>query len=165
MGQKNSNPQPGDLIEIFRRGYRHWALYMGDGYVIHVTDEGIVISTDGITSTFSGKATVKKELLTEVAGNAKWRVNNKYDRRHVPFSVEEIIQRAESCVGREVEFSVLNNNCEHFVTELRYGVRLSDQVRNVVFRTVVAAETFLLSHMATAVVKSFSSNSSKERNC
>uniref|UniRef100_A0A8C8XY87 LRAT domain-containing protein n=1 Tax=Panthera leo TaxID=9689 RepID=A0A8C8XY87_PANLE len=30
------NPQPGDLIEVFRSGYQHWALYLGDGYVINI---------------------------------------------------------------------------------------------------------------------------------
>ncbi|XP_056354519.1 uncharacterized protein LOC130256689 isoform X2 [Oenanthe melanoleuca] len=89
-------PIPGDLIEIKRGYFDHWAIYVGRGYVIHVTDQGILFSSDGITSTFTARATVKKELLTEVAGNDNWRVNNKYDRRHVPFSVEEIIQCVES---------------------------------------------------------------------
>lgn len=34
------NPQPGDLIEIFRPAYQHWALYLGDGYVINVAPVG-----------------------------------------------------------------------------------------------------------------------------
>lgn len=36
------NPQPGDLIEVFRPGYQHWALYLGDGYVINLTPLGKV---------------------------------------------------------------------------------------------------------------------------
>lgn len=34
------DPQPGDLIEIFRPAYQHWALYLGDGYIINVTPVG-----------------------------------------------------------------------------------------------------------------------------
>lgn len=34
------NPQPGDLIEVFRSGYQHWALYLGDGYVINIAPLG-----------------------------------------------------------------------------------------------------------------------------
>lgn len=34
------NPQPGDLIEIFRPAYQHWALYLGDGYIINVAPVG-----------------------------------------------------------------------------------------------------------------------------
>lgn len=33
-------PQPGDLIEIFRPAYQHWALYLGDGYIINLTPVG-----------------------------------------------------------------------------------------------------------------------------
>lgn len=29
-------PKVGDLIEIFRPFYRHWAIYVGDGYVVHL---------------------------------------------------------------------------------------------------------------------------------
>lgn len=39
------NPQPGDLIEVFRPGYQHWALYLGDGYVINMAPIGKVCST------------------------------------------------------------------------------------------------------------------------
>lgn len=34
------DPEPGDLIEIFRPAYQHWALYLGDGYIINVTPVG-----------------------------------------------------------------------------------------------------------------------------
>ncbi|KAL2805737.1 phospholipase A and acyltransferase 2, partial [Daubentonia madagascariensis] len=29
-------PRLGDLIEISRFGYEHWAIYVGDGYVVHL---------------------------------------------------------------------------------------------------------------------------------
>ncbi|NWZ34275.1 HRSL1 enzyme, partial [Brachypodius atriceps] len=130
MGQDNCKvpPQPGDLIEIRRPGYQHWALYVGNGYVIHVTDEGarsILGSSSSISAT---KAKVKKELLEEVAGNDKWRVNNKYDRSRTPLPVKEIIQSAEQWIDKQVPYDLLRSNCEHFVTMLRYGEELCDQV-------------------------------------
>ncbi|XP_078197364.1 uncharacterized protein LOC128929124 [Callithrix jacchus] len=36
IGPPLQEPQPGDLIEIFHIGYEHWALYVGDGYLIHL---------------------------------------------------------------------------------------------------------------------------------
>ncbi|XP_053808108.1 phospholipase A and acyltransferase 1-like [Vidua chalybeata] len=132
MGQDNCNPQPGDLIEIDRRGYQHWALYMGDGYVIHVTDEGatsFMLSSSSIRAT---TAKVKKEILKDVVGNDKWRVNNKYDRYCTPRPVEEIIRRAERWIDREVAYNVLNRNCEHFVTMLRYRKEVSEQATKAV---------------------------------
>ncbi|NWT98763.1 HRSL1 enzyme, partial [Urocynchramus pylzowi] len=113
-------PEPGDLIEIDRPGYQHWALYVGDGYVINVTPVGKACA--------AWQAKVKKQLLKEVVGNHKWRVNNKYDRSRTPRRVEEIIRRAERWIDREVPYDVLTSNCEHFVTELRYGEGVSDQV-------------------------------------
>ncbi|NWR05017.1 HRSL1 enzyme, partial [Paradoxornis webbianus] len=123
-------PQPGDLIEIDRKVYQHWALYMGDGYVINVTpvDEGAPSLSVSTTSISATRAKVKKQLLKEVVGNHKWRVNNKYDRSLTPLPVEKIIWSVEHWIDKEVPYDVLGSNCEHFVTELRYGEGVSDQV-------------------------------------
>lgn len=32
----DEKPEPGDLIEIFRGSYQHWAVYIGDGFVVHL---------------------------------------------------------------------------------------------------------------------------------
>ncbi|NWZ98078.1 HRSL1 enzyme, partial [Nesospiza acunhae] len=130
MAEGRRDPQPGDLIEIDRPGYQHWALYVGDGYVINVTpvDEGAPSLLVSTTSVFTKKAKVKKQLLKVVVENHKWRVNNKYDRSRTPFPVKEIIRRAEQWIDREVPYDVLSSNCEHFVTMLRYGEGVSDQV-------------------------------------
>uniref|UniRef100_A0A3Q1GXC0 Phospholipase A and acyltransferase 1 n=1 Tax=Acanthochromis polyacanthus TaxID=80966 RepID=A0A3Q1GXC0_9TELE len=37
LPEPSGDPQPGDLIEIFRPAYQHWALYLGDGYIINLT--------------------------------------------------------------------------------------------------------------------------------
>ncbi|XP_039571657.1 phospholipase A and acyltransferase 1-like [Passer montanus] len=96
-------------------------------------DEGassLSLSSSSIAAT---TAKVKKQLLTVVVENDEWRVNNKYDRSRTPRPVEEIIRRAEQLVGKEVSYNVLFSNCEHFVTELRYGDGVSDQALNVIF--------------------------------
>ncbi|NXK70887.1 PA216 protein, partial [Sylvietta virens] len=129
MGEDNSRPQPGDLIKIDRPLYQHWSVYGGDGYVIHVTGKACVTwEGDGCKANpVWAAAKVKKELLTKVAGNHKWRVN-KYDRSRTPRPVKEIVRRAEQWIDREVPYGVFDRNCEHFVTELRYGEAASDQV-------------------------------------
>ncbi|NXA82103.1 HRSL1 enzyme, partial [Thryothorus ludovicianus] len=142
-------PQPGDLIEIDRPLYQHWALYVGDGYVINVTpvDEGAPSLSVSTTSIFTRKAKVKKQPLKEVVGNNKWRVNNKYDRSRTPRPVEEIIRSAEHWIDREVSYDVLGSNCEHFVTMLRYGEPLSEQVsdtRKAVIGTTAAVGGVIL---------------------
>ncbi|NXG04625.1 HRSL1 enzyme, partial [Sakesphorus luctuosus] len=109
------------------------SLGVGDGYVINVTpvDEGAPSLSVSIQSIFTRKAKVKKQLLKEVVGNDEWKVNNKYDRSRTPLPVAEIIWRAEHYIDREVSYDVLGKNCEHFVTMLRYGEEVSDQVSNM----------------------------------
>ncbi|XP_032924730.1 phospholipase A and acyltransferase 1-like [Catharus ustulatus] len=135
MGQENSKPQPGDLIEINRHIYQHWALYMGDGDVIHLTP------VDGGTfaPVSSTKAKVKKEPLNMAADNYGWCVNNKYDRFRTPRPVEEILRRAEEWIGRVVTYNLLFSNCEHFVTELRYGEAVSLQAEDAILHGPVGA--------------------------
>ncbi|NWV08048.1 HRSL1 enzyme, partial [Ptilonorhynchus violaceus] len=121
-------PEPGDLISIRRTLWHHWALYVGDGYVIHVTPVGDPRVSGGSMTLFAKKAKVKKERLEVVVEDAKWRVNNKYDRSRTPLPVEEIIRCAEYWIDREVPYDLLVSNCEHFVTMLRYGEGVSRQV-------------------------------------
>ncbi|NXD03413.1 HRSL1 enzyme, partial [Certhia familiaris] len=116
-------PKPGDLIEIKQGCYDHWALYLRDGYVIHVTpvdEEASSLSASSETKLIR-KAQVKKELLKDVAGDDDWHVNNKYDCHRIPLPVEEIIQRAEEWIGSIVPYDVIGSNSEGFVRKLRYG--------------------------------------------
>lgn len=74
------------------------------------------------------RALVKKDRLWVVAGNDRYRVNNKYDRTYSPQPVTKIVLEAESLVGQMMPYNVASKNCEHFVTRLRYGMAKSDQV-------------------------------------
>ncbi|GAB0193586.1 phospholipase A and acyltransferase 1 [Grus americana] len=128
------DPEPGDLIEIFRPAYQHWALYLGDGYIINVTpvDEGPPATFASAKSVFSRKARVRMQLLKDVVGNDTYHINNKYDGTYAPLPVEEIIRRAEYLIDQEVSYDLLGNNCEHFVTLLRYGEGVSDQAKRAI---------------------------------
>ncbi|XP_064241757.1 phospholipase A and acyltransferase 1-like [Passer domesticus] len=161
MGQDNCKPQPGDLIEIDRPLYQHWALYLGDGYVIHVTDEGASSVWLSSSSIHAARAKVKKDPLVEVVKSHKWRVNNKYDRCRTPFPVEEIIRRAELCIDREVPYNVLKSNCEHFVTMLRYGEGESRQVQNAAAGSAAVAVGSIILGVAAFVGMALSESASR----
>ncbi|NXS67576.1 HRSL1 enzyme, partial [Pandion haliaetus] len=126
------HPEPGDLIEIFRPAYQHWALYLGDGYIINVTPVGPPGTLTSAKSVFSRKALVRMQLLKDAVGNDTYHINNKYDSTYAPLPVKEIIQRAEYFIDQEVSYDLLGNNCEHFVTLLRYGKGVSDQARQAI---------------------------------
>uniref|UniRef100_A0A8C5UQS6 LRAT domain-containing protein n=1 Tax=Malurus cyaneus samueli TaxID=2593467 RepID=A0A8C5UQS6_9PASS len=134
LAEDTSYPNPGDLIEIKGQGYQHWALYVGDGYVIHVTaaDGKGPPRSDTTETILTGMAKVKKELLEDhVAKKDEWCVNNKHDWYRPPFPLEDIIERAESWIDKEVPYDELGSNCERFMTTLRYGEGISDQVRHL----------------------------------
>lgn len=95
---------------------------------ILLIEGGIPASFTSAKSVFSRKALVKMQLLKDVAGNDTYRINNKYDETYPPLPMEEVMQRSEFVIGQEVEYDVLVNNCEHFVTSLRYGEGVSEQV-------------------------------------
>ncbi|XP_061434414.1 phospholipase A and acyltransferase 3-like [Lethenteron reissneri] len=121
--------EPGDLVEINRTCYQHWALYVGDGYVIHLAppSEDGIDGAHSIMSVATSKAKVKLELLKEVVGESTFQVNNKGRRRPLP--IDEILRKARALVGEMLDYDVLRCNCEHFVTALRFGEARSDQVR------------------------------------
>ncbi|KAM9763590.1 phospholipase A and acyltransferase 3-like [Dama dama] len=151
-------PQPGDLIEIFRCCYSHWAVYVGNGYVVHVAPPRKIPGADGasIMSAVVDKAFVKKERLCAVVGGDTYRVNNKHDDKYNPFPPRKTVQPPEELVEELVdqEFcrSLISNYHKHFINELRYGVPCSDQVRDavtaiIIMEVLLALEVLLLTRV------------------
>ncbi|XP_062342227.1 phospholipase A and acyltransferase 3-like [Osmerus eperlanus] len=142
-------PEPGDLIEIFRGMYQHWAMYMGDGFVIHFAPDSEVqgVGNSGLKSVMHNKATVMKEKLSVVAGSDKWQVNNSLDKKYYPRPIDLILKDARGMVGDERRYNIALMNCEHFVTDLRYGNAESRQVCQA-----VDAGTYLLSLLVAVIV-------------
>ncbi|XP_055987535.1 phospholipase A and acyltransferase 3-like [Sorex fumeus] len=123
-------PKPGDLIEIFCGVYEHWAVYVGDGYVVHVTDvDGGPSGVNwlGFPSGSRPRAVVKKDLLSKVAAGCRYQVNNKHDEAIGARPAAEIVRRALARVGEQRNYSLIHENCEHFATEMRYRIARSDQ--------------------------------------
>uniref|UniRef100_A0A8C5DQM9 LRAT domain-containing protein n=1 Tax=Gouania willdenowi TaxID=441366 RepID=A0A8C5DQM9_GOUWI len=124
------------MVPTFLQGiYHHWALYVGDGDVVHLTpycnSSGGILSSGILSSMVSltnGKALVQKDKLSDVVGYDGWRVNNDLDKKHVPRRAEDIVTAARHAVGRELDYSVVTKNCEHFVNKLRYARGESQQV-------------------------------------
>ncbi|XP_067400095.1 phospholipase A and acyltransferase 3-like isoform X2 [Emydura macquarii macquarii] len=110
-------PKRGDLIEIFRFGYQHWVIYVGHGYVIHLAppSEYAEAGFSSVMSLQTDRALVKKDRLWVVAGNDRYRVNNKYDRTYSPQPVTKIVLEAESLVGQMMPYNVASKNCHRCV--------------------------------------------------
>ncbi|XP_030252940.1 phospholipase A and acyltransferase 4-like [Sparus aurata] len=146
LSQSEQTPEPGDLIEILRGGYQHWAVYVGDDDVVHVTlppgAEGAGAASSSLMSVPTGKAMVRKQKLQEVAGDNGWKINNILDNQYRPRSPRIIVEEALRQVDTVIEYSVYTSNCEHFATNQRYGQAESRQVLDAVATHSVIAVKF-----------------------
>ena len=118
---------PGDLIEIDRLVYSHWALYVGNGKAIHVTADSGDIGEN--------EARVLEETVAGIARESLVRVNNKLvpakSRGVKPKAAEETVRAARQNLGRTVLYNMITRNCEHYTTQWKYGLAWSDQVNNI----------------------------------
>uniref|UniRef100_A0A3P8VAD6 Retinoic acid receptor responder 3-like n=1 Tax=Cynoglossus semilaevis TaxID=244447 RepID=A0A3P8VAD6_CYNSE len=133
MARYYKEPNLGDLIRIERTCYQHWALYIGGGYVVHLAPP----CAQSLMSVVADRAVVKKELLKDVVGNSNWRVDNLLDKEYEPRSTCVVIEEAKAWVGRVMRYNVISWNCEHFVTNLRYGK--PESPANVALASTLAA--------------------------
>ncbi|XP_063800959.1 phospholipase A and acyltransferase 3-like [Pseudophryne corroboree] len=159
MPLQGPSPIPGDLIEFFRPVYQHWGVYVGQGYVVHLTDQDGWIS---ISSAFGEKAVVRKDHIDTVAAGCIYRVNNKYDKKRSPYPPGKVVKAALEQVGEQLDYSVTSANCEHFATELRYGNRSSQQVDQAFVAAGVGAGVFIAAGLIAGVL--FTSIRNKRQN-
>ncbi|GFY44516.1 phospholipid-metabolizing enzyme A-C1 [Trichonephila inaurata madagascariensis] len=132
-------PEIGDLIQIDRVLYTDWALFVGNGNVVHVS--GVDKDNNEIPS---NAAVVRLSSMNEVAGMNGVRVNNKIvgakERCLEALPIDEVLKNCYSLLDKEVEFNMLTRNSEHYVTEWKYGSGWSDQaaVTMSVMKTLTA---------------------------
>ncbi|CAK6982789.1 lecithin retinol acyltransferase-like [Scomber scombrus] len=132
--------QRGDLLEVPRTLFIHFGIYLGDNRVAHLipdvlpaftTDtkqiQEMVTNTRLLLGVLSKRASIRVDSVEDFAYGAGILLNamdRAVGRSALPG--EEVARRAELLVG-SVSYSLLWNNCEHFVTYCRYGTAQSLQ--------------------------------------
>ncbi|KAK6313726.1 hypothetical protein J4Q44_G00151850 [Coregonus suidteri] len=121
------------MIEINRGTYKHWALYIGNGEVIHlVTPDGpsrvAFCSVSSSSGSLSCKGTITIQTLKDVAAGNTYKIINYWDGKYKPRRADVIMEEVDKMRGRTIKYDLLGRNCEHFVTFLRYGESESKQV-------------------------------------
>uniref|UniRef100_A0A1I8JGL7 LRAT domain-containing protein n=1 Tax=Macrostomum lignano TaxID=282301 RepID=A0A1I8JGL7_9PLAT len=101
--------QPGDLVQqkgssIINFFYSHYAVYVGNGDVIHINESG----------------PAERGRLVEVFHGTLVRKNNLHDD-HLPPKPRPQIPGCTSIW----DYNAATNNCEHFATLCRYGQKIS----------------------------------------
>ncbi|KAJ0006244.1 hypothetical protein NQD34_013517 [Periophthalmus magnuspinnatus] len=122
----------GDLLEVPRTLFTHFGIYLGDGRVAHLIPDALpLVTTDPwrvqcmVTNTrlllgvLSKQASVRVDSVEDFAYGARILVN-RADAQCAPLCGEESALRGERLIG-PVSYSLLWNNCEHFVRHCRYG--------------------------------------------
>lgn len=150
---EDASPQPagapqrferGDLLEVPRTLFTHFGIYLGENRVAHLIPdvlpllradgrriEEMVTNTRLLLGVLSKRASIRVDSVEDFAYGAGILLNA-MDRAVVPSPLagEEVARRAERLVGT-VSYSLLWNNCEHFVTYCRYGTAQSLQTEQV----------------------------------
>ncbi|XP_006930871.1 lecithin retinol acyltransferase [Panthera pardus] len=130
----------GDVLEVPRTHLTHYGIYLGDNRVAHMMPDILLALTDD--KRLTQKVVSNKRLILGVIGRvASVRVDTVEDFaygadilvNHLDKSLkrkallnEEVAQRAEKLLGL-TSYSLLWNNCEHFVTYCRFGTPISPQ--------------------------------------
>lgn len=114
----------GDHLMVSFGIYQHHAIDMGDGRVIQYGSGELPPRNNEVTIESYETLAAKGDIVTlDVAAN---------------FSADEIIARATSRIG-EKNYSLLGNNCEHFVNWCRTGQADSRQVDRTMQRIASCA--------------------------
>ncbi|KFO20301.1 lecithin retinol acyltransferase [Fukomys damarensis] len=130
----------GDVLEVPRTHLTHYGIYLGDNRVAHLMPDILLALTADQTRTqkvVSNKrlllgvivkvASIRVDTVEDFAYGADVLVNHLDESlRKKALLNEEVARRAEERLGL-CPYSLLWNNCEHFVTYCRYGTAVSPQ--------------------------------------
>ncbi|XP_077333207.1 lecithin retinol acyltransferase [Lithobates pipiens] len=138
--QDSSYFRRGDLLEVPRTLFVHFGIYLGNNKVAHLMPDILPTLTDD-KCLIDKVVTNKRLILGVLAKVASIRVDTVQDFAYggtiivnhmdssfktKPLCNEEVAQRAEKLLGA-TPYSLLWDNCEHFVTYCRYGLPVSFQ--------------------------------------
>uniref|UniRef100_A0A4W5RDB1 LRAT domain-containing protein n=1 Tax=Hucho hucho TaxID=62062 RepID=A0A4W5RDB1_9TELE len=143
----------GDMIEINRGAFKHWALYIGNGEVIHVVTpdgSGLLSAFSSSSASLSCKGMITIDTLMAVENGNTSKINNYLDDEYKPRRTDVIMGEVDKMRGRTIPYDVLGKNCEHFVTFLRYGQSESKQADDFMKNLLIGSG--LLGGVAVAFV-------------
>eukprot|EP00061_Rhincodon_typus_P012224 g37826.t1 len=124
-----SSLKRGDLLEVSRTLFTHYGIYLGGQKVAHLMPDILPLFTDDqkliqevvtnqrlILGVICRTASIRVDSVEDFAYGACILVNHMDSMCKSPvLPGEEVARRAEKLVG-STEYSLLWNNCEHFVT-------------------------------------------------
>ncbi|XP_012639092.2 lecithin retinol acyltransferase [Microcebus murinus] len=130
----------GDVLEVPRTHLTHYGIYLGDNRVAHLMPDILLALTDDkgrtqkvvsnkrlILGVLVKVASIRVDTVEDFAYGANILVNHLDESlKKKALLNEEVARRAEKRIGL-TSYSLLWDNCEHFVTYCRYGTPVSPQ--------------------------------------
>lgn len=130
----------GDLLEVPRTLFTHYGIYLGENRVAHLMPDIMPVLTSNkqlikpvvtnkrlILGCIYKSASVRVDSVEDFAYGAQILVNDMdMQLKWQALGNEDVARRAEKQIG-SIQYSLLWNNCEHFVTYCRYGTPASQQ--------------------------------------
>jgi len=147
----NNNPLPGDIVFVSRGLYKHYGIYISNDRIVNFAPKsGFELNPKEAYIQATNLENFLKGGMLEIDASSPAR-----------YSPDEIIKRAEYCVGTNKEkYNLAFHNCEHFARWCKSGVATSHQVRNVV-KGIVATTAAIT--VAVAVASSMASSEKTEK--
>lgn len=151
---RNDFFEPGDVVGVVRKKalnmYEHYAVYIGDGQVIHYAGNGedfkgrVCVKVDTIKNFlkdddnyfvlyFDRAYAVPRKIQVRTTFNMNdLNMDNMLvfpkGKKMTIYSPEETVKRAESRLGED-KYNLVMNNCEHFAIWCKTGISESYQVK------------------------------------
>ncbi len=130
--RRQTAPSVGDWVRVYRNGYWHHGIYIGNGWVIHFTAPG--------HKDVQNARVVLTDWATFMATSRRAQIV----RPRVPvFAPDVIVQRAHLQMGRG-GYNLAFNNCEHFASWCVTGRFESVQVKTAGGATVAGVFILIL---------------------
>ncbi|TQR62691.1 lecithin retinol acyltransferase family protein [Acinetobacter sp. RF14B] len=123
--------QSGLHLKVSRGLYTHHGIYIGDNQVIHYS---------GFAEAFKKGAIEQTSLENFLGGVDDFKVVNYPSHQNI-YSPEEIVHRAQSCLGED-DYNLFFNNCEHFACWCMTGKSRSEQVQEIMRYTTNAVFSY-----------------------
>ena len=128
----------GDLVEYKRELYSHWAVYIGNGKIVHLAGkEEQKLSSVGLQhlnvlcSSVTNVAEVRIDHFLDIIKNSYAYRNNSKDVEFTALPDDQILTRALAKIGTH-HYDLFEFNCEHFAHYCRYDLSLSDQASRLI---------------------------------
>lgn len=123
--------QSGLHLKVSRGIYTHHGIYIGDNQIIHYS---------GFAEAFKKGAIEQTSLESFLGGVDDFKVVNYPSHQNI-YSPEEIVHRAQSCLGED-DYNLFFNNCEHFACWCVTGKSRSEQVQEIMRYTTNAVFSY-----------------------